>query len=278
MIQSILVPLDGSEYSETALVLGIRWARRTGATLVGLGIVDEPTICRPEATGIGGSSFKRHRDELRLKEARARIAGFLDRFTRQCAEASIPCRTLEHSGLPSERILFEAEDLDLTLLGQHTFFHFETQREADETLKAVLHGCRRPVVAVPRQLPESRAAVVAYDGSPPAVRALEAFQKSSLEDWQSVRVVSVADDLAKATRHAEEATRFLRFSNIPAEAQPLPASGSMDEVLLEQVRDANAGMLVMGAFGGSKLAAWLSGSTTQQVLKEERSFLLFFHH
>jgi nucleotide-binding universal stress UspA family protein len=278
MIQSILVPLDGSPYSEAALELGIRWAQRTRATLVGLGIVDEPTICKPEATGIGGSAFKVRRDERRLDEARARVASFLERFTRRCADASVTCRSVEHVGLPSERILFEAEDHDLTLLGQRTYFHFETQQEADETLTAVLQASRRPVVAVPQKLPASRSAVVAYDGSPPAVRALEAFQKARLEEWHTVRVLSVADDLAEATRHAEEAARFLRFYTLPAEARPLPASRDPVELLLEQVRDLHAGMLVMGAFGQAKLVTWWTGSTTQTVLKEERDLLIFFHH
>ena len=42
MLCSMLVGLDGSEYSDSALELGIRWARRFDALLVG-GAVD-PSI------------------------------------------------------------------------------------------------------------------------------------------------------------------------------------------------------------------------------------------
>src|SRR5262249_49486993 len=151
------------------------------------------------------------------------------------------CRVLEQVGLPSERILAEAEDFDLTLLGQQTYFHFETQTDPDETLEVVLRNSRRPVVVANEKLPESRSVLVAYDGSPPAVRALEAFQRAGLDQWQTVRVVSVARDPAEATRRAEEATRFLRFYDIPAEARSLSASRPVAELLLEQVEDVKAG-------------------------------------
>ena len=48
MLRSVLVGVDGSEYSTAAVELGIRWAQRSGAVLVGLGIIDAPTISRPE--------------------------------------------------------------------------------------------------------------------------------------------------------------------------------------------------------------------------------------
>src|SRR5262245_29244798 len=208
-MQSILVGLDGSPYSAAAVELGIRWARNTGATLVGLGIIDEPTICKGEPTGIGGSYYKRCRDQERLQDARRRVAGFLEQFTRNCGEAGVTSRTLEEVGLPSERLLFVGEDFDLTILGQLTYFHFETQTKADEPLRVVLHESRRPVVAVCPKLPASLAVLIAYDASPGAVRALEAFQKTGLERWQPVRVVSADRDPAEATRRAEEAARFL---------------------------------------------------------------------
>ena len=278
MVHSILVGLDGSNYSAAAVELGIRWARRKGAVLLGLGIVDEPTIGKAEPTGIGGGYYKRHRDEQRIHDARQRIEQFLEHFTSACGQAGVACRALREVGLPSERLLCLAEDCDLLILGQCTYFHFETQTDADETLKTVLHGSRRPVVAVSPILPASRAVLIAYDASPGAVRALEAFQKSGLDHWHTVRVVSVAQDLEEATRRAEEAAAFLRFHDIPAEAQGVTSSGSPAELLLDKARELKAGMLVMGAFGHSRLSHAFFGSTTKTILRKEGDFILFLHH
>jgi nucleotide-binding universal stress UspA family protein len=278
MIRSMLIPIDGSRFTETAVELAIRWARRTGGVLVGLGIIDEPTIRQLEGTGIAGSYYGLRRDEQWPQDARPRIAILLERFARRCARAEVPCRVLDRTGLPWEQIVREAEEYDLTLLGQRTYFHFETQTDPDETLEIVLQKSRRPVVAVGHKIPASRSVVVAYDGSPAAVRALEAFQKAGLDQWQDVRVVSVAPNPADAARRAKDAVRSLRSCNVPAEGRSLPLARTTGELLLEQVQGMGAGMLVMGAFGTSELASSCFSSTTLTILEEERDFLLFLHH
>lgn len=51
MLRNTLTGLDESPYTDAVVDLGICLARRNRSTLVGLGIVDEPTICKPEAVG-----------------------------------------------------------------------------------------------------------------------------------------------------------------------------------------------------------------------------------
>jgi nucleotide-binding universal stress UspA family protein len=276
MIRNILVGLDGSLYSQTAMAVGIQWARRTAAVLTGLAIVDEPTICRAVPTPIAGGTYKVRRDEALLRDARRQVDGFLEQFTNRCREAGVNCRVLRATGLPSEKILAEAEDFDLTFLGQYTHYHFETQLTADETRDVVLRRSRRPVVTVPGRLPVSSSVVVAYDASPPATRALEAFQRSGLYEGQSVHVLSIARDREVAARHAEEGARFLRYHEIPARALPLTTPRGADKRLLAHIRELDAGMVVMGVYGGSRFWDALLGSTTRTIL-EQTETLLFLH-
>lgn len=62
MLQSMVVGIDGSVYSTSAVELGIRWAQRWDAVLVGLGIVDTPTICKAQPVSLGATAYKAHRD------------------------------------------------------------------------------------------------------------------------------------------------------------------------------------------------------------------------
>ena len=205
MLQSLLVGVDGSEYSEAAVELGIRWAQRSGTVLVGLGIIDAPTISKPQPVPLGGSAYKMHRDASLLADATHRVEHFLEHCARRCTEADVACQILEEIGLPAERILLEAQRYDLILLGQHTFFHFETQPQPDDTLHAVLKHSPRPVVAVPATLPEGRAVVVAYDGSLHAARALHMFQAVGLDSSQDVHVVCVGPAQEHAAQCVERA-------------------------------------------------------------------------
>jgi nucleotide-binding universal stress UspA family protein len=122
MLKSILIGLDGSAYSTAAVELGIHWARRFDALLVGLGVIDEPTIRGPEPVPLGGVYYKRHRDDVRMHEAQVKVEQFLERFTLRCTEAGVPSKLLEDIGLPWEQILVEAQRYDLILLGQQTYF------------------------------------------------------------------------------------------------------------------------------------------------------------
>ena len=268
MLTSILVGLDGSPYSEVALDLGIEWAKRFDAMLVGLGIVDEPTIRSHEPVPIGGAAFKLERDEFRMSEARGKVEEFLNQFTQRCTEARVSCKALEDIGMPFKEILRESHRYDLVLLGHETHFHFETADKADETLWRVLRRESRPVVITPPKLKSGSCVLVAYDESPQADRALQVFQASGLDFGQEVVVMSVAASEEVATREAKEAVEFLQSHDMRAKACVRQSGGRPGRVILEEVERQNARMLVMGVSKHTTLRDLLVGGVTKTVLRE----------
>jgi nucleotide-binding universal stress UspA family protein len=240
-------------------------------------VIDEPTIRGPEPVPLGGVYYKRHRDDVRMHEAQVKVERFLERFTLRCTEAGVPSKQLEDVGLPWEQILVEAQRYDLILLGQQTYFHFETQPSPCETLHKVLKNSPRPVVTTPEKLTDGSTALVAHDGSLQAARALQAFQASGLHDGQEVHIVSVAEDHTEAARHADRAAEFLRFHEIKAVVHPLASYARPAEVILDQVRQRHAGLLVMGAYGQPTLREFFLGSVTRTVLKEAQVPLFLYH-
>lgn len=268
MLTRILVALDGSDYSQVALDLGIEWAKRFNAQLVGLGIVDEPTIRSHEPVPIGGEAYKLERDEFRMAEARGKIDQFLDDFSQRCTEAGITCKTLESVGLPSKEILRESHRYDLVLLGHETHFHFETKDKADETLWRVLRHESRPVVIAPPKLKAGSSVLVAYDESPQSDRALQAFQASGLDFGQEVFVMCVGPTEEIAAREANEAVEFLQSHDIRASRCICESHGRPGRMILDEVKRQNARMLVMGVSKHSTLRDLLLGGVTKTVLRE----------
>jgi nucleotide-binding universal stress UspA family protein len=268
MLTSILVGLDGSPYGDVALDLGIEWAKRFDALLVGLGIVDEPTIRSHEPVPIGGAAFKLDRDEFRMAEARGKVEQFLNDFTRRCTEAGVTSKALEDVGLPFKEILRESHRYDLVLLGHETHFHFETADKADETLWRVLRRESRPVVIAPPELRSGTSVVLAYDESPHADRALQAFQASGLDFGQEVFVLCIGPTEETATREADEAVEFLGSHGIRATPCIRKPQGRPGRMILEEVKQQNARMLVMGVSKHSTLRDLLVGGVTKTVLRE----------
>ncbi len=275
-VRTILLGLDGSPECESAVALSLRWARRTGARLVGLGIVDEPTIRKPEPVPMGAGYFKHERDERLLEDARRRVKQFLGDLAGRCADEGVSCELIEKVGLPYEQIVLAGQCHDLVVLPRHSHFHFETEHGADDTVGKVLRRSARPVVLVPPALSGSGPVVVAYDGGVHSARALQAFQALGIESGAQVLVVSVHDDGVQAAERAERAVSFLVSHGIPAHRATEAAHGSAATAILRIAHEADARLLVAGMRDRRRLTELLLGSTTQALLRGAR-IPLFLH-
>ena len=277
MLKSILIGVDGSPSSAAAVELGIQWAKRFNALLVGIGVVDEATIYAPEAEPLGGDYYKQDRDEHLVTEARHKVKQLLASFAERCAGVDISFNVLQDAGLPYEEILRESQRYDLVLFGHETHFRFGIVDQPDETLWKMLKRGPRPVVIAPPKLEAGSSVVVAYNGSPQADRALQAFQSSGLDFGEEVCVVSADDDRAETTRLAERAVEFLQLHRIKAVAHALGPVDSVSQAILEEVRQRASRLLVMGACGHSAVREFLLGSITKAVLKESPAPVFLCH-
>jgi nucleotide-binding universal stress UspA family protein len=286
MLRSILVGLDGSDYSRSAIDVGIFLARKTGALLVGLGIVDEPTIREAEPRLIGGGVpyaepvlFRE-----RINNARREVELFLGQFSVKCAEAGVACKVLEDVGLPHEQIELQAQRYDLILIGQQTRFHFETQEGYDHTVRRVLKSSPRPVITVPAQMTikldePGNTALIAYDGSLQAARSLQLFQASGLAEILPTVVISVDSGRGEppAIQVAERAVDYLRFHDIKALARPVTTSEAPTDVILAEAHAQRSSLIVMGGYGQPVLKEFFLGSVTRSLLAKS-SIPLFLYH
>ena len=184
---------------------------------------------------------------------------------------------LEDRGVPYEEILRESQRYDLVLFGHEVHFRFGTVDQPDDTLWKVLKREPKPVVIARHKLEPGASVVVAYNGSPQADRALQAFQSSGLDFGEEVCVVSANDDREETTRRAERAVEFLQFHRIKAVARVLGPVDSVSRAILEEVRQRSARLLVMGACGHSAVREFLLGSITKAVLKESPTPVFLCH-
>ena len=65
MIKTILAVLDGQDAAHASIDLALRWSSDFGATLVGLGVLDESLISPAEPVPLGGGEAKRTLDAAR---------------------------------------------------------------------------------------------------------------------------------------------------------------------------------------------------------------------
>jgi len=266
MLRTVLVALDGSACSFTATTLALDWARRFDARLLGLGIVDEPSIHRPEPVPIGAGGYKMARDEARMADAHRRVADFLADFRGRASAIGVRSDLLEERGDPTDRILFEAQRADVVILGRETHFNFETPARRDATLAQVVRSSPRPIVIVPQTLPEGTGVLVAYGGGREAARTLQLFALLGLAAGETLDVVTIHRDPAQARATARAAGDFLSAHHVIHRVHTVGSSAAPAEILLEEVESRRPRLLVMGAHRGHPLRDLFATSVTREVL------------
>src|SRR5258708_1116776 len=266
MLRTVLVAVDGSACSFTATTLALDWARRFDARLLGLGIVDEPSIHRPEPVPVGAGAYKKARDEARMADAHHRVAGFVADFRARAAVAGVHVDVLEEQGEPAERIAFEAQRADVVMLGRETHFNFETPERRDATLARVVRSSPRPMVLVPQTLPDGSGVLVAYGGGREAARTLQLFALLGLAAGETLDVVTIHRDSAQARATARAAGDFLAAHDLIHRVHTVGSSAAPAEVLLEEVESRRPRLLVMGAHREHPLRDLFATSLTRAML------------
>jgi nucleotide-binding universal stress UspA family protein len=267
MIDDILVCLEGSSGTARATAVAIDLGRALGARLFGLALVDEPDILAAEATGIGGSAYKRERNAMLLADAEARAQEWIDRFEHDCKQARLAVQTLARRGRPAATILSEMQHHDLTVLGGNVNFRFETEERDQATRDEILRRAGKPILIVPDQEPVAAGNVLlAFDGSVASKRALHSFARSGLARERLVHVVTVDDDGARAWEKARQACVLLHDLGIAATPHNVVSLLSVADAILAERALHDAGLIVMGAYVRARVLRYLWGSVTDEIL------------
>lgn len=266
MLRTILVASDGSPFSATATTLALDWGARFGARLIGLGILDEPSITGGEAVSIGGGAYKEKLDQARLAAAHGRISRFLSTFRDRCSAASVSAETCEDVGDPTQCILRQALRCDVVVLGYETNFHLETQESPNTVHAKILRRCSRPIVVVPRELPEGSGVVVAWGGGSEVARTLQTFLLLGLAGEETMHLVGVFRKGDQVDSSAGFAAEFLRSHGARYEVHLVPSTAAPAEVLLNQIRARQPRLVVMGAHVYHSLQDLFATSVTRAVL------------
>jgi nucleotide-binding universal stress UspA family protein len=278
MIRSILVALDDTPGAGAARDLAIALARRTGAALTAAVVLDRPhTLDAPEPVPAGGSAFKARRDAALAARMRAEAEAAM--VACRAAADGLSFRELLLEDAPEPALRRAGALADLLVIGRDSTLGMEENEDGvAPVIEALLREGARPLLVVP---PGAGGAaegpvLVAYDGSIPAMRALQLFCLLGLAEGARVRVASVAGSAEEATALAEEGAAYLRVHGVAAE--PLPVAGEHPEkVLGGELQAMGARLLVMGAYSGRGIRAWLLGSSTRRMLLAARC-PVFVHH
>lgn len=172
---------------------------------------------------------------------------------------------LRHGELVDNLLEVES-DARLFVLGQHYHANQPSKIHLDHHVERVIRSVKRPVlVATGECFDVPKRVVIAFDGSPTARKSVETVARSTMLVGLPVLVALAGVDSALARQQLEEASLVLATAGFSAETELVP--GEPEQVLPALVKAQGAALLVIGAYGHSRIRQLIVGSTTTTLLR-----------
>ena len=272
---SVLAATDASAYSESVAHYAAWAAHRLEAPLEYLHVLDR----HPEAAStadfsgnLGADAQPRLLEGLALlDETRSKLGQERGRLVLQQAKGiaaafhGIEAETrMRHGSLVDTLIELEG-DARLFVLGKRGEHADFAKGHLGSQLERVVRAVHRPLLVASRSYTEIERVLIAFDGSATTRKGVEMVAASPLFSGLDIRVLTVG-----ATNATNEAA--LRWALDTLAAAGLSAAGAVrpgeaEEVIGHYIRDEHVDLLVMGAYGHSRIRQQIVGSTTTTMLR-----------
>ncbi|MEM1429735.1 MAG: universal stress protein [Pseudomonadota bacterium] len=132
-------------------------------------------------------------------------------------------------------------------------------------LERIVRSTSQPIFVAARAMRPIARILVAYDGRASAMKAVDHIARSPLYQGLAVHVVTVGAESDAANKGLSDARAMLKAAGFDATSEILP--GQPDTALPELVESSGFDMLVMGAYGHSRIRSLIIGSTTSEMLR-----------
>ncbi|ODC03176.1 universal stress protein UspA [Terasakiispira papahanaumokuakeensis] len=200
--------------------------------------------------------------KLMLNEAQARAsrAGAQQISTRQ-----------RHGNLV-ETLTADQNDMRLLVMGRQGEAHDKMSETIGSQLESVIRTITQPILIALPEFTAPERIMFAYDGSATAHKALTTLAGSPLFKGLACHLVMVNTDTDEHRKSLAEGLGVLEAAGFKCESALL--QGDIHQALREYRETHHIDLLVMGAYGHSRIRQFLVGSTTTSMISRSQIPLL----
>ncbi len=270
----VVACIDGSR-AAPAVCDYAAWASKHMQTPVTLlHVLDEERYpAEPDLAGsIGLGSREQLLDELaELDRKRAKLAlehghHMLDEAERRVKEAGVgEVSQRQRHGDLTESLLAMENETRLLVIGLHGESCSDRDIHIGSQLETVIRSVHRPILLVPDEFSAPKSAMLAFDGSPTAFKGVELLAGSPVLKGMPLHLVMVGPDTNDRWEQLKKAEKML--ADLGSEITLAIRAGDVEPTLHAYQEEHDIDLLVMCAYGHSRIRQFLVGSTTTTMLK-----------
>jgi len=274
MTDKIIALVDGSIYSESVCHHAAWIAQRTAAPVELIHVLGRREA--PDKADLSGAIRLGARTKLmeelaEIDAQRAKLVGHRGRAILEDARAIVDrdgvteiTTRLRHGDIVEAigEIEGEARVIVIGKRGEAADF---AKGHLGSNLERIVRAAHRPVFVAARAFKPIESVLVAYDGGRSAMKAVDHISRSSFFADLPVTVVTVGNETPEVAKGLADAKALLAAAGIEAQTRIVP--GQPEEELGKMVEADSFGMLVMGAYGHSRIRSLVIGSTTTAMMQ-----------
>ncbi|HXI83956.1 MAG TPA: universal stress protein [Verrucomicrobiae bacterium] len=271
MYKTILLCSDGSPAAEVAGDYAIWLARKLSASLRALYVTDIRLLEGPWLADLSGAVGAQPYSALlpqlqKIQEEKAAMV--LAAAKERCDKSGVSCETAHETGSLLPAILDQERQADLVVLGQHGEHAEWSDEMLGSVVERVVRASVKPCLVTPGKFHEISHMLVAYDGSEESSKALRAAiaLAPALGVKMTITMVAALGGEDAAAALLEKAKQRALSGNVKANVEVL--HGDPEEEILELRETIGADLIVMGAYGHTRIRELILGSTTSHVIRK----------
>ncbi|MEZ5593812.1 MAG: universal stress protein [Gammaproteobacteria bacterium] len=282
-MKKILVCIDDSVYAQAVCDAAAWVSQRTGAAVVLLHVFTPPPkrASRDLSGAIGLGAKSELLEQLtELDENHGRVEQRKGKLMLTHAEQQLRAAGVQNIEVLHRRgslveVIGELEvQMDLIIMGKRgEHADFDTLH-LGANLERVARAVHKPLLVTARTFQPIRQFLIAFDGSPSASKALEYIASHSLLQNLKCHVLMVGHINAQVRNTLTKAANTLEQAGIGVHTAL--KVGPRDEVIADYVAAKEMDLIVMGAYGHSRMRQLIIGSTTTAVIRSCHVPLLLF--
>jgi nucleotide-binding universal stress UspA family protein len=277
--KTVLVALDGGPRCADRVALGARLAAASGGHLVGLAATGLPDVIVSMNSAVPDAVECIQLSAGFLRERADQVARDFERQAAAAGAPSFEARVVEAE--PLDAVVALGRCADLVVVGQTDAKTAVDGVALDFPQQVVLHT-GTPVLVVPfagRFETIGRRVLIAWKDTREAARAMHdalPFLRSAAHATL-LAIGEAGADAAPDDDTLRDALAWLVAHGVAAEARAVTRSGEVGDALLSMASDLSCDLVVMGAYGHSRLHEWVLGGATRQMLAQMTVPVLMSH-
>jgi nucleotide-binding universal stress UspA family protein len=206
-----------------------------------------------------------------LDAARAKLAHEHGRAILEDAKAiitkgaDITVETRLRQGDLVETVTAKEETGDMIVVGKRGEAAGLAMEHLGSNLERIVRASHKPVFIANRAFKPITSALVAFDGGPSSLKAVDYIARSPMFAGLAVTLVFAGKETPAIQKALSDATATLKAGGF--DAQTVIESGEPEKVLAQITSTGTQDLLVMGAYGHSRVRSFIIGSTTTEMLR-----------